>query len=123
MGNIFILKAADHFDDGGAFADVGKELVAEPFALAGAAHKPGDVNEIHAGVNGFLGLRLGCQGVNALVGNGDRRLVGLDGAEGIVGGLRILRLGKGVEESGFAHIGQADDADAERHDDSFLYLE
>jgi len=33
-------------DDGVHFADVGEELIAEPFALRGALHEPGDIDEL-----------------------------------------------------------------------------
>ena len=55
MGDVLILEAAHHFHDGGAFADIAQELVAQTFALAGAAHQTGDVDEVHAGVDGLLG--------------------------------------------------------------------
>jgi hypothetical protein len=32
-------------DDGVHFADIGEELIAEPFALRGAAHQTGDIDE------------------------------------------------------------------------------
>ena len=115
MGDVVILKTADHLDDGGAFADIGQELIAQSFALAGAAHETGNINEIHAGMDGLFGLCLGGQGVHARVRHSHRSLVGLDGAEGIVGGLGILSLGQGIEEGGLAHVGQPDDTDAESH--------
>ena len=49
----------------------------------------------------------------ALVGHRHDGLVGPDRAEGIVRGLRVLRLGEGVEERGFADVREADDADRE----------
>ena len=45
MGDVAILEAAQHMDDRVDFADVGEELVAEPFALRRAAHQAGDVDE------------------------------------------------------------------------------
>ena len=41
--------------------------------------------------------------------HGDHARVRLDGAEGIVRGLRA-RLGDRVEQGGLAHVGQTDDA-------------
>ena len=115
MGDVLILEAAHHFHDGGAFADVAQELVAQAFALAGAAHQTGDVDEVHAGVDGLLGRDLGRKRVHALVGHGHGGLVGFDGTERIVGGLRVLSLGQGVEQGGFPHVGQTHNADAEGH--------
>ena len=47
MGDVLVVEAAHHFDDGGAFADIAEELVAQAFALAGALHEAGDVHEVH----------------------------------------------------------------------------
>ena len=44
-----------------------------------------------------------------LVGHGHGGLVGFDGAEGVVRGFGVLRLGQRIEQSGLAHVGQADD--------------
>ena len=52
--------------------------------------------------------------VEALIGHGDDAGVGVDGAEGIVGGLRLGR-GEGVEDGGFADVGQADDSAVQWH--------
>ena len=110
MGDVFIVEAAHHFHDGRAFADVGQELVAETFALARAAHKTGDVHEVHGGINGLGGLHKLGQRVHALVRHGHGGLVGFDGAEGIVRGFGVLGLGERVEQGGLAHVGQTDDS-------------
>jgi hypothetical protein len=39
MGDVAVLEAAQHMGDGVAFADIGEELVAQAFALGGAAHE------------------------------------------------------------------------------------
>ncbi len=115
MGDVVILEAAQHMDDGVDLADVGEELVAEPFALGGAAHQAGDVDEADAGRDDLL--RLGDRGDLLQARIGHRHLAGvrLDGAERIVGGLRRRRPGQGVEERRLADVGQADDAAFETH--------
>ena len=118
MGDVLILKTTHHLHNGRAFPDGSQKLVAQALALAGAAHQTGDVDEIHAGMNGLLRFRLGRERVHALVRHGHSGLVGLNGAEGIIGGLGVLCFGQGVEQGGLAHVGQAHDADAERHGDS-----
>ncbi len=45
MDHVLVLEAAEHIGDGIDLADMGEELVAEPFALRGAAHQPGDIDE------------------------------------------------------------------------------
>ena len=44
--DVGILEAAHHVNDRVDFADVGQELVAQPFALAGALDQAGDVQEL-----------------------------------------------------------------------------
>ena len=45
MGDVVILETAQHMGDGIDLADIGEELVAQPFALRGAAHQARDVDE------------------------------------------------------------------------------
>ena len=45
MDDVVVLKAAHDLYDGIHFADMGQELVAQSFALAGAPHQPGNVHE------------------------------------------------------------------------------
>jgi hypothetical protein len=40
MGDVVVLEAAQHVDDGIDLADIAEELVAQPFTLAGAANQP-----------------------------------------------------------------------------------
>ena len=115
MGHVVVLEAAQHVGDGVDLADVAEELVAEPFALGGAAHQPGDVDEGEPRRDDLR--RLGDRGelLQPLIGHADLAHVGLDGAEGIVGGLRRRRLRQGIEERGLADVGQAHDAAFEAH--------
>ena len=108
-------KQRRHVDDGVDLADVAEELVAQPFALRGAADQPGDIDERELGRDdlGRAGDRR--QLVEPRVGYRDLPDIGLDGAEGIIGRLRRLRLGERIEEGRLADIGQADDAAFEAH--------
>jgi hypothetical protein len=56
MGDVAVLEAAQHMDDGVDLADIGEELVAQPLALRGAAHQAGDVDEFQAGRHDLLRL-------------------------------------------------------------------
>lgn len=116
MGDVVVLEAAQHVDDGVNFADIGEELVAQAFALGRAAHEAGNVHEVDAGRDDFL--RAGDAGDVVLARIGNRHFAGvrLDGAEGIIRGLRGRGLGQRVEKRRFADIGQADDAAFETHD-------
>ena len=115
MDHVGILEAAQHIGDGVDLADMGEELVAEPFALGGAAHQPGDIDEGEPRGDHLRGLGDGRQPVEPRV--GDRHLadIRLDGAERIVGGLGRRALGQRVEQGGLADIGQPDDAAFESH--------
>ena len=115
MGDVVILEAAQHMDDGVDLADVGEELVAQAFALRGAAHQAGDVDEGDAGRDDLL--RLGDRRDLLQARIGHRHLAGVrfDGAERIVGGLRRRRPGQRVEKRRLADVGQANDAAFETH--------
>src|SRR3546814_9248223 len=49
MLDVVILEAAQDVDDRVDLTDVAEELVAQPLALARAAHQPGDVDEAELG--------------------------------------------------------------------------
>ena len=53
------------------------------------------------------------------VGHGDDADVGVDGAEGIVGRLRLAGAGDGVEQRGLADVGQSDDSGSEHDSDPY----
>ena len=61
-----------------------------------------------------LGLMSSAILVEALIGHGDDAGVGVDGAEGVVGGLGLGR-GEGVEDGALADVGQADDSAIQWH--------
>jgi hypothetical protein len=115
MGDVAVLEAAQHVHDGIDLADIGEELVAEPFTLRGAAHEAGNVDEGDARRNELL--RPGDVGElpHARVGDGDLAGVRLDGAEGIVRRLRRRRLRERIEEGRFADVRQTDDTAFEAH--------
>ena len=96
--DIRIFKAADDLDDGIHFANVGEELVAETFPGAGAFYEAGDVHEFNGGGNRDLGFGDAFQHGQTGIGNGHDADIGVDGAEGIVGGHRLAGAGDGVEQ-------------------------
>ena len=110
--DVVVLEAADDVHDGVHLADVGEELVAESFALAGALDQPGDVDELDRGGDGGLGFDQGGEGVEPGVGDGDDAGVGVDGGEGIVRDQRA-GVGQGVEERRLADVRQSDDPKSE----------
>ena len=105
MGDVFILETADNVHDRVHLADVREEFIAEPLAAARTLHEPCDVHEFDDGGRHLFARIEGGETVEPFVGHGDHADVGLNGAEGI-----ICRLGtgagNGVEQGGFADIGQ-----------------
>ena len=114
MDDLRVCEAADDVEDGVGLADVGEELVAEAFALRRAFDDAGDVDELHGGGDDGVGLDHGDDAIHAGVGDLDDADVGVDGAEGVVGGLSLCA-GEGVEDGALAYIGQAYDSDVKGH--------
>ena len=79
-------------------ANVGEELVAEPFALSGALNEAGDIDELDYRWHRPLWLDDLGQFVESAVRNFDHSDVRLDGAERVVGGF-CLGSGQRVEKS------------------------
>src|SRR5205823_10236249 len=83
MGDVAAFEAAQHMNDRVDLADVGKELVAEPFALGRPAHQPGDVDELDLCLDLLGGTGDFADLVETRIGNGDTADVRLDRAKGI----------------------------------------
>ena len=113
VDDVVVLEAAHDLHDGVDLADGGKELVAQALALAGAGDEPGDIHELDGGGDDDIGLGDLLEDLGAFVGHDHDADVGVDGAERVVGGLGLAGAGKGVEEGGLTHIGEADDASFE----------
>ena len=109
MGDVLILEAAQHVDDGIRLTDVAEELVAETLALARTFHESGDVYYLAGGGNDASGMHQLGQFGESLVGNGDHAHVGFNRTEGEVGCL-CLGTRQTVEEGGFTHVGQSDNS-------------
>jgi hypothetical protein len=108
--DIGILKAAHDLDDGIDLADVAEELVAEPFTGAGAFDESGDVHKLDGGRHELLGTGELAQGREARIRHRDDAHIRVDGTKWVIGSLRLLRLGDGIKERGFADVGKTDDA-------------
>ena len=109
MDDVVVIKAAHHVHDGIALADVAQELVAQACTLAGTLDQTGDVYKLNDGRGLFAGLPDFGQLVQPLVRHGHDAAVGLNGAEGVVGGFRVFGGSDGVEQSGLADVRQTDD--------------
>jgi len=118
VGNVLdvvVLKAAQDMDDRIHFADIAEELVTKPFALARAFDQSRNVDKAELGCDHLGAFGNGGNFVQTLVGHRDLAHIGLDRAEGIIGGLRGLRFSERVEQGGLADVGQADNPEAKTH--------
>ena len=99
--------------DGIHFADVAEEFIAEAFALARAFDEASDVHEFNRRRDQLRGAGNLREHREALVRHGDDAGVRLDGAEGIVCGLRLAGAGDCIKKGGFANIRKANDTGSE----------
>jgi hypothetical protein len=105
VDDVGVVEAAHHVHDGVGLADVAQERIAAALTLRRALHEPGDVDELHRRLYRPLRLHHFGECIEPFVGHGDHADVGVDGAEGVVGGLGF-RGRQGVEEGGFADVGE-----------------
>ena len=115
MGDVVILETAQNVNDGVDFADIGKKLVAQPFALRRAAHQSGDIDETELRFDDLGAAADLRDGRKPVVGHRDPAFIGFDGAKGIVRRLRRLRFRERIEQGGLAHIGKTDDTATKTH--------
>ena len=105
VDDLGVIEATNDVADGVGGADVAEELVAQTLTLAGAFDEAGDVDELHRGGDGAVGLDELGDLVETNVGDRDRAGVGADGAERVVRRLGLGR-GEGVEDGGFSDVGR-----------------
>ncbi len=86
MDNVRVLKAADDMDDGIAFTDIGKELVAKAFTLGSALDQSGNIDELDRGRNRLGRIIHLRQHIETVVRNGDNTDIRIDCAERIIRG-------------------------------------
>src|SRR5882672_184689 len=115
MGDVGILKAAHHMSDRIDLADGGEKLVAETFALRGAAHQARNIDKGQPGRDDLAGFGDFRQFVEPGIGHRDLADIRLDGAERIIRRLRRRRLGQRIEQRRLADIGQPDNTAFESH--------
>ena len=78
-------------------ADVGQELVAQAFALAGPFYQAGNIHKLYGGGQHALRVHQACQHVQPLVGHVYLAHIGLYGAKAVVGCLRLGAIAYRVE--------------------------
>ena len=109
--DVRVLERAEDEDDGIDLADVGEELVAQPFALARPLDEPADVDDLHRGVDDVAALRHLGQPVEPVVGDLGDPDVGVLGGEGVRRGERAAT-GQRVVQRALAGVGQPDQPEA-----------
>ena len=114
VGDIGIVEAAEHMQDGIGLADIGQKLVAETLTPAGTLDKTGDVDNLHRRRHHSSGMHKRLKHLQPGIGHGSGADVGLDGTEREIGRLSLSRTYT-VEKSGLADIGQTDYTAFERH--------
>ena len=115
MHDLGVVEAANDVHNGVGRADVSEELVAEALTLARAGDQAGDVDELHRGGNERFGLEDRGDAIQPLVRHADDAHVRVDGAERIVGGLRLGGRER-VEDGGLADVRQPYDSTIKSHD-------
>ncbi len=106
--NVFVFEAAHDMDDRVDFADMGKEFIAQSFAVRCALDKSRNVDKFDDGRCNFFAVVKSGELVQPFIGNGDDADVGFDGAERIIGGF-CARMRDGVKECGFSDVRKTDD--------------
>ena len=107
--DVVILEAAHNVDYGVGLANIGEELVPQPFALRSTLHQTGDVHELNHRRQGSLGQHDFGQLCEAHVGYLHHADVRFHGAERVVRRFRAGG-GKGIEERRLTDVRKANDA-------------
>ena len=90
MDDVVVREEAHDLGDGVGLADVGEELVAQSLALARALDETRDIDELHGRRQRALRIDDLGECLDPGVGDRDDPHVGLDGREGVVGGVGLV---------------------------------
>ena len=82
-----VVEATEHVNDGVTLADVGKELIAQAFALAGTFHETGNVDDVANCRHDSTWVHEFGKFGQSFVRNGDLSQLSINGAEGEIGSL------------------------------------
>lgn len=108
VDNLSIVEATNDLEDGIDGTDVRQEGVTQTSTSRGTTGQTSNVVDGEVSRDLGLGLVVLAQPVEALVGDEDARLFGLDGGIGEVGRVTEVALGNGLEERGLADVGETD---------------
>ena len=89
MGDVIVIETTQHMYDRIRLPYVGKKLVAETFALAGAFYEAGDIDNFYRSGNHTLRLTHIDERVQAVIGDCDDTDIGFDCTEREIGRLSL----------------------------------
>lgn len=108
VDNLGIVEAADDLEDGIDGANVRQEGVTKTSTSGGTTGQTSNVIDSEVSRNLGLGLVLLAEPVEALIGNDDTGLFGVDSSVGEVGRVTKVALGNGLEQRRFTYVGETD---------------
>ena len=108
VDDVPVVETTEDMEDGVRLPDIGKELVAKTFPLAGPLDEAGDVDDFHRGGDGPLRLADLRQHLQAPVRHVGGTDVRFNGAEREIGALGLAGADT-VEQGGFPDVRESDD--------------
>ena len=115
MGDIGIFKTAQHMGNGIDLADIGQELIAQPFTAGRPAYQPGYIHKFQKSRQDFSRFCQPCNGIQARIRHRHTAGIRLNRAKRIIGSIRGCGFGQRIKQGGFAHIWQANNAAIKAH--------
>ena len=122
MGDVIIFKTAQHMGNRVAFADIGQELIAKAFTLAGTFYQTRDIHKGHPRRNDLFGTGNRRQLVQPRIRHGHVADIGFYRAKREVCSLCGRSFRQRVEQGRFAHVWQTHNTHFETHGGSPLML-
>jgi hypothetical protein len=108
VNDLGIVEASNDLENGIDSADVRQEGVTKTSTGRGTTRQTGDIVDGQVGRDPRLGVVHLAQVIEAVIGDEDTRLLGVDGGIGEVGRVTKRALGDGLEERRFTDVGKAD---------------
>lgn len=106
VDDLGIVEATNDLEDGIDGANVGQERISKTSTSRGTTGQTSNVVDGKVGRDARLGLVLLAKPVEAVIGNDDTRLLGVDGSVGEVGRVTERALGDGLEQRRFTYVGE-----------------
>ena len=108
VDDLGIVEATDDLEDGIDGANVRQEGVTETSTSGGTTGQTSNVVDSEVSRDLGLGLVLLAEPVEAVIGDDDTGLFGVDGSVGEVGRVTKVALGNGLEQRRFTYVGETD---------------